>query len=102
MCLENRRTLSDYNIQEGAVIYLPGQIAAAFSIYVRFPTGETIRILIEGTNTVRDLKSRVQVEAWVPHGKGAEFRSKRMEQRLLTNFSYRYATADLRWTAIRR
>ena len=81
MCLENRRRISDYNIQEEATIYLPGQIGAAFSIHVRFPTGETIRILIEGTNTVGDLKTRVQVEAWVPRGKGAELWAETMKQR---------------------
>ena len=70
--MENRRTLSDYNIQEEATIYLPGQIGAAFPIQIRFPTGETIQILIEGINTIEDLKSRIQVEAWVPRGKGAE------------------------------
>ena len=78
MCLENERTLSDYNIQEEATIYLPGQIGAAFPVQIRFPTGETIRILIEGINTIGDLKSRVQVEAWVPCGKGAEFWTKRL------------------------
>ena len=73
MSLENERTLSDYNIQEESTIYLPGQIGAAFPIQIRFPTGETIRIIIEGINTIRDLKSRVQVEAWVPSGKGTKF-----------------------------
>ena len=73
MSLDNERTLSDYNIQEEATIYPPGQIGAAFPIQIRFPTGETIRIIIEGINTIRDLKSRLQVEAWVPYGKGAKF-----------------------------
>lgn len=80
MCLENGRTFSDYNIQEEATIYLPGQIGAAFPIQILFPTGEAIRILIEGINTIRVLKSRLQVEAWVPCGKGAEFWTK-MDQR---------------------
>ena len=74
MCLENSRTLSDYNIQEEAIIYLPGQIGAAFPIYIRFPTGETIRILIEGVNTIGYLKSRLR--AWVMSGKGTELRLK--------------------------
>ena len=85
MCLEDGRTLSDYNIQEEA-IYLPGQIGAAFPIQIKFPTGETIRILIEGINTVGDLKYRLQVETWVPRGKGAEFRAKEMETTISDSF----------------
>ena len=85
MSLENGRTISDYNIQEEATIYLPGQIGAAFPIQIRFPTGETIRILIEGINTIGDLKSRLQVEAWVPYGKGAEYWTK-IKERQLTIF----------------
>ena len=78
MCLENSRTLSDYNIQEGATIYLPGQVGATFPIHIRFPTGETIRILIEGIDTIGYLKLRLR--AWVLSGKGAEFWTKTLEQ----------------------
>jgi hypothetical protein len=81
LCLENGRTLSDYNIEEEATIYLPFQIGAAFPIHIRFPTGETIGILIEGVDTIRYLKSQIEVEAWVPLGKGVEFWTKNMEQR---------------------
>ena len=66
MCLENRRTLSDYNIQEDTTIFLP-DFSATYSIQIRFPTGETIRIIIKSINTIWTLKSRV--EAWVPRGK---------------------------------
>ena len=69
MCLEDSRTLFDYNIQKGAKIYLPGQIGAAFPINIRFPTGETIQVLMDGHDTIWDLKILVQVEAWVPRGK---------------------------------
>ena len=72
MC--SKRTLSDYNIQEAATIYLPGQFGATFPIHIRFPTGEKIRILVEGINTIGDLKSRLHV--WIPRGKRAEFSTK--------------------------
>ena len=71
MCLENGRVLSDYNIQAEATIYLPSQFGANFPIQIRFPSGETMRILIEGIDTIGDLKSRLH--AWIPDGKGAGF-----------------------------
>ena len=75
MLLENRRTLSNYEIQENAQIYLPDD-GTAFLIKIRFPTRETIRVLIEGIETIGDLKSRIQARANVPRGKGAEFNGK--------------------------
>ena len=72
--LKDGRTLSDYNIQNNAVIYVRGQTGAAFPIYIRFPTGEKIRTTIAGVKTIWDLKSRLQI--WVPpqlpHGKELE------------------------------
>ena len=85
MCLENGRTLSDYNIQEESKIYLPGQIGAAFPIHIRFSAGETIRILIDGIDTIEYLKFRLR--ALVPCGKEAGLWIKTMEQRKLTIFS---------------
>ena len=77
MYLENRRTLSDYNVHEGATIY---PIDPAFPIKIRYPTGEEIRIYVEGTGTIEDMKSRLQVELHVPRGKGAEFWTETIEQ----------------------
>ena len=75
--LKDRHTLEFYGIGEGALIQL-SQIGTAFPIHIRLPTGETIRILIEGINTIGSLKS--WFHAWVPRGKGAEFWTKIMEQ----------------------
>ena len=66
MYLANRRTLSDYNIQEDATIY---RIDKAFPIQIRYQTGEKIRIFVEGTGTIGDMKSRLQVQLWIPRGK---------------------------------
>ena len=59
-------TFESYGIGEGATIFL-SQIDAAFPINIRFPTGEMIRILVEGINTIGNLKSRFH--EWVPRGK---------------------------------
>ena len=97
--LDNRRTLSNYNIQKDAEISLPSKDKTIL-IPIRFPTGEMIRVGIEDIATIGDLKSRLQAEAYVPRGKRAEFWTITMEKRLLTIFLYRYATADLRWTTV--
>ena len=76
--LEDRYTFESYGIGEGATIYL-SQIGAAFPIHIRFPSGETTRILVEGINTIGSLKSRFH--EWVSRGKGVEFRTKTMEHR---------------------
>ena len=75
MLLENRRTLSNYNIQEDTEISLPDE-ATTFLIQIYFPTGDTIRFLLGGIDTIGDLKSRIQARADVPRGKGAEFNGK--------------------------
>ena len=80
MLLENRQTLSNYNIQEDAKISLPGE-GTKFPIQIRFPTGETIRVTVGGLETIKYLKSRIQAKAYVPYGKGAEFWTKTMEKR---------------------
>ena len=64
--LEDGLTFESYGIGEGATIFL-SQIDAAFPINIRFPTGEMIRILVDGINTIGNLKSRFH--EWVPRGK---------------------------------
>ena len=76
--LEDGHTFESYDIGEGATFNL-SQIGATFPIHIRFPTGEMTQILVEGINTIESLKSRFH--EWVPPGKGAEFRTKTMEQR---------------------
>ena len=67
--LDDGHTFESYGIGEGATIHL-SQIGAAFPIYIKFPTGETTRILVEGINTIGNLKSRF--DEWVPQGNGAD------------------------------
>lgn len=63
-------TFESYGIEDGATIFV-SQIGAAFPIYIDFPTGEKIQVLMEGINTIANLKSRFH--AWVSRGKGAKF-----------------------------
>ena len=80
MLLDNRRTLSDYNIQKNAEISLPDG-GVYFLIQIRFPTGETIRVRIGDNDTIGVLKSRLQAETYIPRGKGAEFWTKTIGKR---------------------
>ena len=63
-------------------------MGADFPIHIRFPLGETIQILIDGINNIAHLKSQIEIEAWVPFGKGAEFWTK-------TFFDYFFFRSDV-------
>ena len=76
--LKDGRTFESYGIEKGAMILL-SQIGATFPINIKFPTGEMARILVEGTNTIVNPKSRFH--AWVQRDKGTEFWILKMERR---------------------
>ena len=93
--LEDGHTFEFYGVRKGETIFL-SQIYAAFPINIRVSTGGTIRILVEGINTIASLNSRLH--EMFPRG---EIWTEKCTQGDLTNFPYRYASADLQRTTVR-
>ena len=54
--LENGKTLSDYRIQQGCMLSLKWQIV----IYVKIPTGKIISLSVEGSETIRKVREKLQ------------------------------------------
>ncbi|CAF3462711.1 unnamed protein product [Rotaria sp. Silwood2] len=62
--LENDRTISDYNIQKDATLYLllPNEIL----IFVKIRDGNTIRLIVQSSSTIKDVKDEIQDKEHIP------------------------------------
>ena len=58
-------TLGDYNIQAGSVLNLV-ILEGALRIFVKTVGGKTITLGAEETNTIQDLKSKIQIKTDIP------------------------------------
>ena len=54
--LENGKTLSDYRIQQGCMLSLKWQ----FTIYVKLPSGKKITLIVDGNETIKKVREKVQ------------------------------------------